>query len=70
MLEQRRFLRATGAELTIMVTIVGVTAFLVNAPPARTAAEMHGPAAMDGPGTVRSTICRMPLRWLPSPDEV
>jgi copper transport protein len=40
--EQRRFLRAAGGELAIMVAIVGVTAFLVNAPPARTAVEMHG----------------------------
>ena len=46
-LERRRFLRAAGAELAIMVTIVGVTAFLVNAPPARTEAEMHSPMAMD-----------------------
>jgi len=44
-LEQRRFLRAAGAELALMVSIVGVTAFLVNAPPARTEVEMHGPAA-------------------------
>jgi copper transport protein len=46
-LERRRFLRAAGAELTIMVVIVGVTAFLVNAPPARTEVEMHGPAATE-----------------------
>ena len=44
-LEQRRFLRAAGAELAIMVAIVGVTAVLVNAPPARTQIEMHGAAA-------------------------
>jgi copper transport protein len=34
-LERRRFLRATGAELSIMVVIVGVTAVLVNQEPAR-----------------------------------
>jgi copper transport protein len=45
--ERRRFLRAAGAELAIMVTIVGVTAFLVNAPPARTEVEMHGAMAME-----------------------
>jgi len=33
--EQRRFLRAAGAELTIMATIVGVTAVLVTEPPAK-----------------------------------
>jgi copper transport protein len=46
-LEHRRFLRAAGAELTIMVAIVGVTAFLVNAPPARTEVEMHGAATAE-----------------------
>jgi copper transport protein len=46
-LERRRFLRAAGAELTIMVLIVGVTALLVNAPPARTEVEMHGSAAAE-----------------------
>jgi copper transport protein len=34
-LEQRRFLRATGAELAIMAIIVGVTAVLVTEPPAK-----------------------------------
>jgi copper transport protein len=33
--EQRRFLRAAGAELAIMATIVGVTAVLVTEPPAK-----------------------------------
>src|SRR3546814_1955752 len=33
--ERRRFLRAVGAELAIMTAIVGVTAVLVNAAPAR-----------------------------------
>ena len=46
-LERRRFLRAAGAELAIMVAIVGVTAVLVNAPPARTEVEMHGSAAAE-----------------------
>jgi copper transport protein len=40
--EQRRFLQAAGAELTIMVAVVAVTAVLVNAPPAKTEIEMHG----------------------------
>ena len=39
--ERRRFLRTAGVELAIMVAVVGVTAGLVNAPPARTAIEMH-----------------------------
>ena len=39
--ERRRFLRMAGAELLIMLAIVGVTAGLVNAPPARTEVEMH-----------------------------
>jgi copper transport protein len=34
-IEQRRFLRAAGAELLIMATIVGVTAVLVTEPPAK-----------------------------------
>jgi copper transport protein len=38
--ERRRFLRFAGAELVIMLAIVGVTAGLVNAPPARTEVEM------------------------------
>jgi copper transport protein len=42
-LEQRRFLRAAGAELAIMMAIVAVTAVLVNAEPARTElVMMHG----------------------------
>ena len=39
--ERGRFLRFAGAELAIMIAIVGVTAALVNAEPARTAIEMH-----------------------------
>ncbi len=39
--ERRRFLRLAGVELAIMVVIVGVTAVLVNAPPARTEIDMH-----------------------------
>jgi copper transport protein len=41
-MERRRFLRAAGAELTIMVAVVAVTAVLVNAEPARTELGMHG----------------------------
>lgn len=44
--ERRRFLQAAGAELTIMIAVVGVTAVLVNAPPAKTEIEMHGAAEM------------------------
>jgi copper transport protein len=39
--ERRRFVRMAAAELVIMLAIVGVTAGLVNAPPARTEVEMH-----------------------------
>jgi copper transport protein len=42
-LERRRFLRFAGAELVVMAAVVGVTAGLVNAPPARTEVAMHGP---------------------------
>jgi copper transport protein len=41
LVERRRFLRAAGAELALMVAIVAVTAVLVNAEPARTQLEMH-----------------------------
>jgi copper transport protein len=40
--ERRRFLRTVGVELAIMATVIGVTAGLVNAPPARTEVAMHG----------------------------
>ena len=40
--ERRRFLRLAGVELAIVLVVVGVTAGLVNAPPARTEIEMHG----------------------------
>jgi copper transport protein len=39
--ERRRFVRMAGAELAVMLAVVGVTAGLVNAPPARTEIEMH-----------------------------
>ena len=42
--ERRRFLQAAGVELVVMVAIVGLTAVLVNAPPAKSELEMHGPA--------------------------
>jgi copper transport protein len=41
-LERRRFLRTVGVELAIMAAVIGVTAGLVNAPPARTEVAMHG----------------------------
>jgi copper transport protein len=41
-IERRRFLRFVSAELVIMAAVVGVTAGLVNAPPARTEIAMHG----------------------------
>ncbi len=42
-IERRRFMRFAAAELVIMAAIVGVTAGLVNAPPARTEVAVHGP---------------------------
>jgi copper transport protein len=39
--QRGRFLRFASAELLVMVAIVGVTAALVNAPPARTEVAMH-----------------------------
>jgi copper transport protein len=44
MLERRRFLQAAGVELVLMVAVVGVTAVLVNAPPAKSEVEMHEPS--------------------------
>jgi copper transport protein len=46
-LERRRFLQAVGLELALMVAVVGVTAVLVNAPPAKSEVEMHGPATAE-----------------------
>ena len=45
--ERRRFLRFASAELVIMAAIVGVTAGLVNAAPARTEVAMHGPVEQE-----------------------
>jgi copper transport protein len=45
--ERRRFLRMAGAELAIMLAIVGVTAGLVNAPPARTEISMQEASEME-----------------------
>ena len=45
--ERRRFLRMAGAELVVMLAVVGVTAGLVNAPPARTEVEMHEASRME-----------------------
>ncbi len=54
-LERRRFLRAAGAELSIMVVIVAVTAVLVNTEPSRTMAmEMAAGEQMVMPGMEES----------------
>jgi copper transport protein len=45
--ERRRFIRFAGAELAIMAVVVGVTAGLVNAPPAKTEVAMHGPVEQE-----------------------
>jgi copper transport protein len=45
--ERRRFLRLAGVELVIMLAVVGVTAGLVNAPPARTEISMHEASEME-----------------------
>jgi copper transport protein len=56
--ERRRFLRLAGVELGIMLAVVGVTAALVNAPPARTEIEMHDEdSMMELPlGPMRATL--------------
>lgn len=65
--ERRRFLRAAGAELVVMTVIVGVTAFLVDANPARhelegeamagTHAGMSGPSSTEVDfGPFRATV--------------
>jgi copper transport protein len=43
--EQRRFLRAAGAELALVIAIVGVTAVLVTEPPAKASVVRKGPYA-------------------------
>jgi copper transport protein len=45
--ERRRFMRFAGAELVVMLAVVGVTAALVNAPPARTEVQMHEASEME-----------------------
>ena len=61
MVERRRFLRLAGVELVIMLVVVGVTAGLVNAPPARTEIEMHDESAMELMlGPMRATLEVMP----------
>jgi copper transport protein len=60
-LEQRRFLRAAGAEIVVMAGIVGVTAVLVNSPQARTEIAMHGPAtAMAMLGDIEAHVSVVP----------
>jgi copper transport protein len=46
-MERRRFMRFAGAELVVMLVVVGVTAALVNAPPARTEVQMHETSEME-----------------------
>ena len=43
--EQRRFLQVAGAELALVVAIVGVTSVLVTEPPARASVAPRGPYA-------------------------
>jgi copper transport protein len=47
--EQRRFLQVAGAELAIVVAIVGVTSVLVTEPPARASVAPRGPYATTVP---------------------
>jgi copper transport protein len=57
--ERRRFLRFVSVELVIMAAVVGVTAGLVNAPPARTEVAMHGAYEQDvelGPFMAHVTV--------------
>jgi copper transport protein len=58
-IERRRFLRFASAELVIMAAVVGVTAGLVNAPPARTEIAMHEPQEQElelGPFMAHVTV--------------
>jgi copper transport protein len=67
--EQRRFLRFAGAELVIMAAIIGVTAGLVNAPPARTEVAMHGPVEQElALGPFKSELSVTPA--MPGPNEI
>jgi copper transport protein len=68
-IERRRFLRFASAELVIMAAVVGVTAGLVNAPPARTEIAMHEPHEQElelGPFMAHLTV--MPA--MPGPNEI
>jgi copper transport protein len=59
--ERRRFLRLAGVELVIMLAVVGVTAGLVNAPPARTEISMHEASEMElRLGPMRASMEVMP----------
>jgi copper transport protein len=61
--EQRRFLRAAGAELTLFVAIVGVTAVLVSEPPARASVAPSGPYATTTPlGDLEANIVADPAK--------
>jgi copper transport protein len=68
-IERRRFLRFAGAELVVMAAVVGVTAGLVNAPPARTEVAMHGPYEQEVElGTFMAHVTVMPA--MPGPNEI
>jgi copper transport protein len=65
--ERRRFIRMAAAELAIMITIVGVTAGLVNAPPARTEISMDDASAMELElGPMRADMEVMPAKVGPN----
>jgi copper transport protein len=69
-IERRRFMRFASAELAIMAVVVGVTAGLVNAPPARTEVAMHGPYEQElrlGP-TMMAHLTVMPA--MPGKNEI
>jgi copper transport protein len=67
--ERRRFMRFASAELVIMAAIVGVTAGLVNAPPARTEVAMHGPVEQEVEiGPYMSHVSVMPA--MPGANEI
>jgi copper transport protein len=58
-IERRRFMRFASAELAIMAAVVGVTAGLVNAPPARTEIAMDEPHEQEvelGPFMAHMTV--------------
>jgi copper transport protein len=66
-LEQRRFLRAVGAELALLCVVVGVTAVLVSEPPAKDSLpEPKASTASTQVGLYRGTVTVAPAKVGPN----